>query len=388
MKHPGKMLTVAAVLAASVAVPATPAAAAGTGWWARSGYTVTNTGFNPNESQVTVSTVANLKPKYTSTPARTGQRAPVVADGLVYTPDDRGITATNEASGAQQWRFEPDLDGFYLPGLLVHTAGQIILAVNNNPTMPGLDSTQIFVLDAATGAVIRDFNDEGVVTQMLVDKGVVVVSGESRYSYDARAYSLADGELLWRYDRYMRQPVSANGRVLLSGTGLGAGPPTSIIVDITTGSIIHTSVAWREYRPLAADETGTKFYIAWGHSLQVLDATTGALTWLASNLSPKYVVLSPSRLYVTSFGGTVYALNRSTGAQFWNRSMPGSEHQRAIIAGGVLYVTAQGDRVHTLNPVNGAPLNAPAFAGAVDQLVVTYGRAYATDGAQLTAYGL
>lgn len=55
---------------------------------------------------------------------------------------------------------------------------------------------------------------------------------------------------------------------------------------------------------------------------------------------------------------------------------------------GVLYVTAKGRRVHALNPVNGAVLNTPAFTGAVDQLVVTYGRMYATDGTKLTVHGL
>ncbi|WCN84598.1 outer membrane protein assembly factor BamB family protein [Micromonospora sp. LH3U1] len=105
-------------------------------------------------------------------------------------------------------------------------------------------------------------------------------------------------------------------------------------------------------------------------------------------MNPQFVVVTPTRLYVTSSGGTVYALNRSTGAIIWNRSIPGSQHQRAIIAGGVLYVTAKGNRVYALNPVDGAPLNAPAFTGATDQLVVTYGRVYVTDGTKLTVYGL
>jgi outer membrane protein assembly factor BamB len=380
-----KVLTAAAVLAATVAMPAAPAAAGGTGWWAMSGYLVSNSGFNPNESNVTVPTVPNLKLTYTGTPARTGQRAPVVADGLVYTQDDLGVTATDEETGAQKWRFEPE--GFRWPSRLVHTAGQIVFSVDDRPAMPGADSSQIFVLDAMTGTVVRDFDDEGRVTQILVDRGVVVVSGESRYSFDTRAYRIADGQLLWQRGLSMKQPVSANGRVVLSGYDGNAGPLTSTIVDIVTGNIIHTTEN-REYRPLAADETGTKFYVGWGHSLQVLDATTGTLTWLASDLYPTFVVVTPTRLYVTSTGGTVSALNRSTGATIWTRSIPESQHQRAIIAGGVLYVTAKSDRVHTLNPVDGAPLKAPAFTGAVDQLVVTYGRVYVTDGTKLTVYGL
>ncbi|MFI7511879.1 PQQ-binding-like beta-propeller repeat protein [Micromonospora echinofusca] len=387
MKPLVKVLTAAAVLAATVAMPAAPAAAGGTGWWAMSGYLVSNSGFNPNESKVTVPTVPNLKLAYAGTPARTGQRAPVVADGLVYTRDDVGVTATDEETGARKWRFEPDPERYGGPSHLVHTAGRIVWAVNDPPAMPGADSTQVFVLDAATGTVVRDFQDEGVVTQILVDRDVVVLSGESRYSSDTRAYRLADGQLLWQRDQHMRQPVSANGRVLVSGTGLGAGPLTSTIVDIGTGRVVHTTQD-REYRPLAADETGARFYVGWGHSLQVLDATTGTLTWLASGLYPRFVVVTPTRLYVTSTGGTVSALNRSSGATIWSRSISESQHQRAIIAGGVLYVTAKSDRVYTLNPVDGAPLKAPAFTGAVDQLVVTYGRVYVTDGTKLTVYGL
>ncbi|MEU6073472.1 PQQ-binding-like beta-propeller repeat protein [Micromonospora sp. NPDC047074] len=385
MKYSVKVLTAAAVLAATVAIPAAPAAAAGTGWWAMSGYLASNSAFNPNETSVTVPTVPNLKLKYTGTPARTGQRAPVVADGLVYTQDDLGVTATDEETGAQKWRFEPE--NFRWPSRLVHTAGQLVFSVDDSGPMPGADSSQIFVLDAMTGAVVRDFDDDGRVVQILVDRGVVVVSGESRYSSDTRAYRIADGQLLWQSGLYMKQPVSANGRVLLSGYDGNAGPLRSTIVDIVTGAIIHTT-EHREYRPLAADEAGTKFYVGWGHSLQVLDATTGTLTWLASDLLPRFAVLTPTRLYVTSGEGTVSAVNRSTGATIWSRSIPESEYQRAIVAGGVLYVTAKGDRVHTLNPVDGAPLKAPAFTGAVDQLVVTYGRVYVTDGTKLTVYGL
>ncbi|MBG6102618.1 outer membrane protein assembly factor BamB [Micromonospora vinacea] len=391
MRHTVKALTAAAVLAATVAVPATPAAAAGTGWWSMSGYLVSNSAFNPNETSVTVPTVANLKLKHTGSPARTGQRAPVVADGLVYTLDSLGVTATDEVTGAQKWRFELDPERFALPTELVHTAGQLVFAAIVIG-QPGLDVSRIFVLDAPTGALVRDIRDDGAVGQILVDRGVVVVSAFGRYSADARAYRVADGQLLWEQDVTMDQPVSANGHVLLSGYAGNGGPLTSAVVDITTGDSIN-AIAGRDYRPLATDETGTKFYVGWGHSLQILDPTTGNLTWLASNLYPKFAVVTPTRLYVTSASttsssGTVYALNRSTGAIIWSKRIPGSEDQRAIMAGGVLYVTAKGNRVYALNPVDGAPLNAPPFTGTTDQLVVTYGRVYATDGTKLTVYGL
>ncbi|WCN83668.1 outer membrane protein assembly factor BamB family protein [Micromonospora sp. LH3U1] len=235
------VLTVAAVLAATVAIPAAPAAAGGTGWWAMSGYLVSNSAFNPNETTVTVPTVPNLKLKHTGTPARTGQRAPVVADGLVYTPDDRGVTATDEVTGAQKWRFELDPATFVMPTELVHTAGQVVLAANVILHSPGVVASQVFVLDAPTGTMVRDFDDEGVATQIFVDRGVVMVSGESRWAADTRAYRLADGQLLWQHDKYMQQPVSANGRVVLSGTGTAAKPLASTIVDIATGSIINTT---------------------------------------------------------------------------------------------------------------------------------------------------
>ncbi|MFI5905985.1 PQQ-binding-like beta-propeller repeat protein [Dactylosporangium sp. NPDC051541] len=385
-----QFVAVGAVLAAVVAVPAAPAAAAGTGWWATSGYLVTNSSFNPNEPNLTVPNVPNLKLKYTGSPARTGQHAPVVAAGLVYTPDDAGVTATDEATGAVKWRFAPDPALYETPAPLIHEAGQLIVVMNIVPQSGGSEGSRIFVLNAATGAVIRDFDSEGgFTTETLLDKGVLVVSSLSRYYAHTRAFRLADGQLLWKNAMHMKQAVSAGGRVLVSGYQANAGTnPKSSVVDLLTGTVLSTSPDWQEYRPLAADESGSKFYVAWGHSLQILDATTGKLTWLASNLSPKYVVLSPTRLYVTSFSGVVTAVNRTTGATIWSRSIPGSENQRAIIAGGVLYVTATGDRVHTLNPIDGTPLNAPSFTGTVDQLVVTYGRVYTTDGTRLSVYGL
>ncbi|RZT77067.1 outer membrane protein assembly factor BamB [Micromonospora violae] len=386
MRRSVKVLTAAAVLAATVAVPAAPAAAGGTGWWSMSGYLVSNSAFNPNETAVTVPTVPNLKLKHTGSPARTGQRAPVVADGLVYAVDNLGVTATDEVTGAQKWRFDLEPTEFGFSTELVHTAGQLVFAASVRG-MPGSDHSQIFVIDAATGTLVRDFRDEGVALQILVDRGVVVVSGFGRYSSDTRAYRIADGQLLWEHDVVMDQPVSANGRVLLSGYAGNGGPLTSTVVNISNGEPLNTTT-YRDYRPLATDETGSKIYVGWGHSLQVLDPATGNLSWLASDLNPTFTVVTPTRLYVTSAGGTVFALNRSTGAIIWSKQVTGSEHQRAIIAGGVLYVTAKDNRVYALNPVDGATLNAPAFTGATDQLVVTYGRVYATDGTKLTVYGL
>jgi outer membrane protein assembly factor BamB len=138
---------------------------------------------------------------------------------------------------------------------------------------------------------------------------------------------------------------------------------------------------------LAANDAGTKFYAAWGHSLQVVDASTGKMTWLASNVFPKYAALSPTRLYLAAGDNKMIAFNLSNNSIAWSKTLP-ELPLRPIVAGGVLYATVLDDRMYALNPVNGASLNTPQFAGTTQPAVVTNGRLYVTNGGKMSVYGL
>ena len=182
----------------------------------------------------------------------------------------------------------------------------------------------------------------------------------------------------------MYQPVSANGRILVEGSEGSA--QYGRIVDIHTGKVLFSDL-WKPYGVMAASSDGSKFYVAWGHSLQVLDATTGKLSWIASYVYPKFAVLSPSRLYVATWDNRVIAFNLSNNSVAWTKKYS-KPLLRPIIAGGVLYVPVSGDRMYALNPVNGAALTSPAFTGTAYPPVVTGAKVYVTNGVKMSVYGL
>ncbi|MEV0611302.1 PQQ-binding-like beta-propeller repeat protein [Polymorphospora rubra] len=379
-----KVLSVATVMVATIALAPGSASAAGQGWWSRAGYTVANSGFSPHETVLTVSAVPNLNLQRTTTPDRANQSAPVMDKGRIFVYDKGGITAYDEVTGAQLWRTVRDDPEYSGSGQLVVTDGKLVAAYDHSSFSP-VPTSRVEVLDVTTGAVLSSILRDGPASQLLVDRGIVVISGESRYSPDTTAYRLSDLQSLWSSDLYMYQPVSANGRLLVRGSRVGDGDYSEGL-DITTGAVLWSD-QWKFYNVLAANEAGTRFYVAWGHSLQVIDAATGVSTWLASYVYPKFASITPTRLYVATTDNKFIAFDVNTGAIFWTKTYT-QALIRPIVAGGVLYVTVPGDRMYALNPVNGALLNTPLFTGTALPPAATNGKLYVTNGVRMSVYGL
>jgi len=381
------LLGAAVATAATVALlPGVADAAVQQGWWSTEGYSVTNSGFNPNEPTLTMAQVPNLKPQRATSPDQGKQGAPVLDKGRVFVYSADAVTAYDEVTGDQLWRHEQPTGAWSnQDGRMVVTGGKLVVAWNYGSPPNGGDYLE--VLDAATGDVlVAPKFTAGSVSTLLVDKGVIVVSGESRYYFDTAAYSLSDGTPLWTADYYMDQPASANGRILVEGFSPQGTGQFSKILDILTGNELF-SVQYAEYKVLAASSDGAKFYLAWGHSLQVLDATTGKLSWIASYVYPQYAALSPTRLYVSTTDHKMVAVNLSDNSIAWTKPYS-TDLLRPIVSGGVLYVTAYNSQLYALNPVDGSSLKTPAFSVPVYPPVVTGARVYLTNGAKMSVYGL
>jgi len=381
------LLGVVSATAVTLVLTTGPAgAAAAQGWWSTEGYTVTNSGFNPNEPTLTAAKVPGLKLWRTTSPDQKYQSAPVLDKGRVFVYSAEFVTAYDEATGEQLWRHEqPKGELSNHGGHLVVTEGKLVVAWNYGSDPYSSDYLE--VLDATTGTVLVEPQwTDGSVSRLLVDKGVVVLSGDTRYYADTVAFDLNTGKQIWTNANYMFAPASANGRILVRGHGGNVGPEVSQVVDIRTGKVL-VSVPNTYYSVLAASPDGSKFYLAWGHSLQALDATTGKLSWIASYVYPQYAALSPTGLYVSTTDHKMFALNLSDSKIAWTRAYT-TDLLRPIVSGGVLYVTAYNSRLYALNPVDGSALTTPAFPVPVYPPVVTGARVYLTDGAKMSVYGL
>jgi len=385
VKRYGKaLLAVVLAIAAVLALTDGPVSSGAQGWWSTAGYTVTNSGFNPNERALTVARVRGLELERTTSPDQAAQSAPVMDKGRVFVYSADAVTAYDEVDGDQLWRHEQPAGEYdNKGGALAVTGNRLVVAWNvGSPPMGG---DQWEILDVATGRVlVAPRETPGRVAQLLVDRDVVVISGETRYYDDTVAYRLVDGTELWRSEFAMYQPVSANGRVLVRGWKDNV--QYSRILDIRTGKVL-VDAPWKYYDVLAADDAGTKFYVAWGHSLQAVDATTGKSTWLASEVYAKYAAVSPTRLYVATAKNKLVAFDAGTGRKFWTKTYA-KQLERPIVAGGVLYQTVPGDRMYALDPVDGAALATPPFTGVTTPPVVTNDKLYVTDGVKMSVYGL
>src|SRR5690348_14756769 len=102
-----RLLGVASATLMVLALTAGPAnAATQPGWWSTEGYTVTNSGFNPNEPTLTAAKVPGLKLLRTTTPDQQNQSAPVLDKGRVFVYSSAFVTAYDEVTGEQLWRHE------------------------------------------------------------------------------------------------------------------------------------------------------------------------------------------------------------------------------------------------------------------------------------------
>jgi hypothetical protein len=359
---------VVATTAVTLALMPGVAQAATTGWWHTAGFTAANTGFNPYEPTLTPSAVPNLRLRGSVVGDRI---APVLDDGRVYATSGGLVRTTSESTGSALWQWDA---GNTWPNATI-TATVVLddaFVVSLNESGRG----HVVVLRSGTGDVIRTIDHDGPIATLLVDKGVILVSSgvENPNGSDSAAYRLTDGVKLWDDPTlYLAKPVSANGTVLLRGVRSGIN--WSEARDLVTGAAVWRT-ANTQYDALAADDTGAKFFIAWGHSLQFVEANTGALGWLGNYVYPTDVTVSPTRLYVTTRENklSVFRTVTTENPPYWTLTFA-AKLAKPAIAGGVLYVTIADGRVLALDPVTGTTLNTPKLTGAVPP-VVTNGRLY------------
>ncbi|WP_033344019.1 outer membrane protein assembly factor BamB family protein [Catenuloplanes japonicus] len=380
--------------AAGVAVVGlTPGAAraATEGWWPTPGYTAGNSGFSQHETSIVLSTVGRVTEKTSVRPGSTQIGAPVLAGGRIFAADQRGIFAFSESTGEQLWAYAYATPPTYNTVVRLAFRDNVLIAGwDNIPGAPNGSYVSLVTLSAATGAQIAEVApiSYGAIQDITVDRGFVALtlwSGQRGFFTEVLRQS--DLGKVWEdVSHATAAPVVANGRLLLRSTR----QHRTQVRDLATGAVV-ASVDGPEYAALAADDTGTRFYTAWNAGVQIVDASTGAATPLASNIAAQHVTMTSTRAYAAWSSGITHGVSAfdvtTARPVFWTRSFSAAP-LKPIIAGGVLYVTVPGDRVHVLNPVDGTSIATLAFTGVTAAPVITNGRIYLTDGSRIAVYGL
>ena len=354
----------------------TPAQAATPGW-THDGYGPGNTGYNAAESVVNSGTIKKLKLKWRAVPQPgtdgcQEQTTPVVADGRMFMIDGGGVGAYDFKTGRRLWSNPTVMEDLVhrtmtVTGGLVITTGYWCYGVSD-------PSGHIVALDAETGKVRWSLLEGSATESVLADSGMLVSYSvcEVCSSYWVSGYRASDGAYVWGQEGVLSSPVSAGGRLLLTGTEMG-----SFAVAATTGKLLWRSgVAWSV---LASNPSGDQFYVRGPEGrLAALKAATGKVLWSMPSAAGQ-LSADGRRVYV-SHEGAITAYDAADGRQLWRRA--GVPDSRPIRAGGLLYVAGS-----ILSPVNGSLVMSATYSSPYHHAVVVGGRVLRVKGYEVQAYG-
>ena len=334
--------------------------------WGHPGYDAEDSYYNPHETVLNADALTHgLRTRWT-VPLRKhiscgGYGSPVVAADEVVVPDPLGISAYRQSTGRAAWHFNwDDPDDATVPTLAV--TDDLVIAAGGQCQSQSDPDGRLVALDLATGKVRWQWGPDAPTYTLAVDRGMVVVSGESPSDeLVTTAYIAATGKVAWELPGYDSSGVSAAGRLLLTKG------KTTVAVDITSGRILWTKpAAWHAE---AATPESDRFLATNGTTLAAIDAVSGRVRWTAPGKATT-LVASDGRRVFRAEPNRIEALSATTGRVVWSRRLAAEDPSQPVCAGGVLYTGGP-----ILNPATGAvlrpttPLASPVVTGGVAYVV-------------------
>lgn len=264
------------------------------------------------------------------------RQRPAVADGRVYAAAvEGGVRAFDLRSGKPVWHYESELLLGGGPG-----AGEGLVVIG------GMEG-DVIALDAATGAEkwkAKVSNE--VIAAPAIGNGLVVVrSNDGRIT----AFDAASGERRWFFTKELPVlTVRGNGTPTL-GPGyvfVGNDDGTVTAISMNEGSELWTQTVGqaegRSELERMADVDGspvldgtTLYATSYKKETLAIDAPSGRPLWTKDNGGVGGLGLGASSVVVADPGGTVWALDRNTGAAMWQ--------QAGLVRRNLSAPTVQGD---------------------------------------------
>ncbi|MCY3965487.1 MAG: PQQ-binding-like beta-propeller repeat protein [Acidobacteria bacterium] len=381
MKQQAGIATVAVAGAVLLACAATPNGA-GVGDWPMYRGDPAGTGYSPL-AEITTANVGRLEPAWSyslasltgsvdggaveTRPARS-QATPIVVDGLMYLPTGDSVMALDSAIGNPRWSSA-------LPGAPPSRRGVAYWAgggtEGRSPRILFTAGARLIALDAATGALVMEFGNGGIVdigvpynSVPLVWEDIIVVGANTPPGApggigNARAFSVVTGEKLWEFSS-----VPQPGHV---GHDTWAGDSWRGRLGANAWPFYFTVDEERElvFLPLASpipfayggDRHGSNLF---ANSVVAVELRTGEYRWHFQTIHhdiwdhdpPAPPVLfeverggeTIDALAVTTKSGYLFILNRETGEPVFGveeRPMPPSE--------------VPGEQTHATQPIPTTP---------------------------------
>ena len=262
-------------------------------------------------------------------------------------------------------------------------AGGLLIVGNQGCQSQSDPNGTVRALAVGSGRLVWTAALQAPVESLVVDRGIVVVSGESESDSPAVVgLRASDGTQQWQLAEHSSSGVSAAGRVLVSRVGAVG----TSAVSVSTGEVVWTKrIAWAGQ---AATPLGDRFYATTARNAMVcLDAATGRVVWTAAGKGSSLLAADGKRVY-RALGRSVEALDARTGARRWTAALAGNAGQ-PVRAGGLLYATVDaGKPLGILSAATGARASTGTRIGNVPggNVVVTGGRIYAVKRNTISAF--
>jgi outer membrane protein assembly factor BamB len=323
--------------------------------WSQFHFDPCHTGYNPYETILSPANVGNLVLAWNvQQPGEAVYTSPAVINGVVYFGSSSGdglVYAVNAATGDRKWT--KDCGGFSNEaGSPAVAYGRVYVACRS----------AVLALDASTGQVLWETTDpffDHPFPEITAANGALYVASyhegntrrESVYALDADT-----GAVLWKLTGNwdVTTPAIADGMVFV-----GCYFASLCAIDPVTGVLVWQYTADGTISP-AAVAGGVVYFgslsrISFNNNdthVYALDATTGALLWRRSvittpNAAQDDVLSTPAIAngivyigsgYYTPNGGRLYAVDASTGTLLWKYDAAGLlNYSSPAVANGVVY---------------------------------------------------
>lgn len=274
--------------------------------------------------------------------------------GMVYIASTDGyLYALSQSSGAIAWRAEV---GIYLTDSTPALEGQTLFVAAHGTTLEALN--------ARTGALYWTFaiTERIEAPPLVVGSRVLVVSRTTLWTLNA-----TDGNLLWKFHRgVVGWPSSGVPAVAGDTVYVSLGSETSLwALNMATGQTVWSFDTGDRVTSAPVVSAGIVYIATWHGEIFALDRVHGNMLWVYTlNGKTKQTVidgvggsmaLADGKLYMGDYRGELICLDGQHGHLLWRFATGAQVLATPVVAAGVVYFGSDDGNFYALDIQSGRP---------------------------------
>ncbi len=280
----------------------------------------------------------------------------VAGSGMLYIASTNGyLYALDQNTGAIVWRTSV---GNYLTDSTPDLEGQVLFIA--------VHSSKLEALNAHSGQVYWTFEtgDKIQAPPLVAGKRVLLASRTTVWSLDATT-----GRLLWKFQRgIVGWPTTGSPTLAGNMVYIGPGSTTQFwALNEQDGHIVWSFNAGDRITSTSVVASDTVYVATWHGTIFALNRMTGAKLWsysLNSNSGQSQSVvdgvggsmaLADGRLYVGDYRGSVVCIDALKGKLIWRFATGAQVLATPVVASGLVYVGLSDGYFYALNTRTGRP---------------------------------